>query len=96
MGDLILYAKPTYAFQGGLLGDAEVIESKGYLGTHGYPASDPELDGIFLAWGYGIKPGTKLGRVSNTDIAPTMAAVLGVKMPPMDGRVLTEALALPQ
>src|SRR4051812_6547616 len=96
MGDLILYAKPTYAFQGALLGDAEVVESKNYLGTHGYPASDPELDGIFLAWGYGIKPGTKLGRVSNTDIAPTMAELLGVQMPPMDGRVLTEMLAWPK
>lgn len=96
MGDLVLYAKPTYAFQGAVLGEAEVIESKGYLGTHGYPSADPELDGIFLAWGYGIKPGTKLGRVSNTDIAPTMAEVLGVKMPEVEGRVLTEMLALPK
>ncbi|HEV7404051.1 MAG TPA: alkaline phosphatase family protein [Chthoniobacteraceae bacterium] len=96
MGDLILYAKPTYAFQGAVLGEAEIVESKNYLGTHGYPAGDPELDGIFLAWGYGIKPGTKLGRVSNTDIAPTMAEVLGVKMPEMEGRVLAEALALPK
>ena len=32
-------------------------------------------------------------RVSNTDIAPTMAEVLGVKMPEMEGRVLSEMLA---
>jgi predicted AlkP superfamily pyrophosphatase or phosphodiesterase len=95
MGDLILYAKAGYAFQGIVLGEEEVAESKNYLGTHGYLASDPELEGIFIASGYGIKPGAKLGRMSNLDIAPTLAELLGVKLPETEGRVLKEILDLP-
>jgi predicted AlkP superfamily pyrophosphatase or phosphodiesterase len=92
MGDLILFAKAGYAFQGPAVGEDAVVESKTYLGTHGYPASDPELDGVFIAWGYGIKPGVKLKRVSNLDVAPTIAELLGVKLPEIDGRPLTEIL----
>ncbi|MHA3772435.1 alkaline phosphatase family protein [Verrucomicrobiota bacterium sgz303538] len=93
MGDLILYAKAGYAFQGPALGDDVVAESKNYLGTHGYPASDPELEGTFIAWGYGIKPGVKLGHISNLDIAPTLAELMGLKLPETEGRVLSEILS---
>ena len=92
MGDLILTAKDGYAFKDGVAGDALVAESKGYLGTHGYLASDPELDGVMIAWGYGIRPGTHLDRISNTDIAPTLAELLGVPLPGVDGHVLHEIL----
>lgn len=92
MGDLVLYAKAGYAFKDGV-GGPVVEESKGYLGTHGYPNSDPELDGIFIASGYGIKAGVKLPRMANLDVAPTLAELLEVKLPETDGRVLTEILA---
>ena len=92
MGDLILYPKPGYAFQAVAAGDKEVADSIGYLGTHGYPNTDPELDGIFLAWGKGIKHGTKLDRIKNLDVAPTLARLLGVTLPNMEGRVLEEIL----
>ncbi len=95
MGDLILYAKDGYAFFAGLDGADVVRESKIYLGTHGYQNSDPELDGIFLASGYGIKPGIKLDRVTNLDVAPTIAELLGVPLPGVEGRVLTEILTTP-
>lgn len=93
MGDLVLYAKDGYAFFQGLDGAEVVRESKTYLGTHGYPNTDPELDGIFIASGYGIKPGTKVPRVTNLDVAPTIAELLKVPLPNVDGRVLTEILA---
>ena len=92
MGDLILYPKPGYAFQAVAAGDKEVADSIGYLGTHGYPNTDPELDGIFLAWCKGIKHGTKLDRIKNLDVAPTLARLLGVTLPNMEGRVLEEIL----
>ena len=92
MGDLILYAKAGYAFQAPATGESEVAESRSYLGTHGYPASDPELDGILIAWGYGIAPGARLARAANLDVAPTLAALLGVTLPGVEGRVLTEFL----
>jgi predicted AlkP superfamily pyrophosphatase or phosphodiesterase len=91
MGDLVLYAKQDYAFQA-FADRANVVEtSTGYLGTHGYPNSDPELDGIFIAWGYGIKPG-QIKRVSNLDVAPTLAELLDVKLGEVDGRALKEIL----
>ncbi len=93
MGDLVLYAKDGYAFFQGFDGAEVVRESKIYLGTHGYANSDPELDGIFLASGYGIKPGVKLERVTNLDVAPTIAELLGVPLPNVEGRVLKEILA---
>jgi predicted AlkP superfamily pyrophosphatase or phosphodiesterase len=92
-GDLILLAKPGYAFQAKVDGDATNGDPKGYYGTHGYLASDPELDGVFLAWGYGIKPGTKLGKIRNRDVAPTIAELLGVSLPNVEGRVLREMLS---
>jgi hypothetical protein len=91
MGDLVLFAKDGYAFKDGVTG-ALVDESKGYLGTHGYSNSDPELDGVFFASGYGIRPGIKLDRIRNLDVAPTIAELLGVPLPDVDGRVLTEIL----
>ena len=55
-------------------------------------ASDPELDGVMIAWGYGIRPGAHIDRVSNTDVAPTLAELLGVSLPDTDGHVLKEIL----
>ena len=80
-GDLILLAKPGYAFQAKLDGDATNGDPKNYYGTHGYLASDPELDGVFIAWGYGVQPGTKLGKIQNRDVAPTIAQLLGLSLP---------------
>jgi predicted AlkP superfamily pyrophosphatase or phosphodiesterase len=93
MGDLILFAKKGYAFQLPVTGENEVVESNGYLGTHGYPASDPELDGVLIASGYGIRKGVTLGRVSNLDVTPTLSRLLGVESPGKEGRVLEEFLA---
>jgi predicted AlkP superfamily pyrophosphatase or phosphodiesterase len=92
MGDLVLYAKDGYAFFQGLEGADVVRESKTYLGTHGYPNSDPELDGVFFARGYGIKPGVKLDSVRDLDVTPTIAELLGVPLPNVDGRALSEIL----
>jgi hypothetical protein len=57
-------------------------------GSHGYLASDPELDGIFIASGYGVKPGVKLERVSSLDVAPTVAKLLDVKLSKAKGKTL--------
>jgi predicted AlkP superfamily pyrophosphatase or phosphodiesterase len=86
MGDLILFAKAGYAFQGKFNGEEPVAVSTNYLGTHGYPNSDPELDGAFIAWGYGIKAGAKIPRIENTDVAPTLGELLGIKFPNTDGK----------
>jgi predicted AlkP superfamily pyrophosphatase or phosphodiesterase len=92
MGDLILYPKAGYAFSAAAAGDEIVGPSVNYGGTHGYNSSDPELDGIFLASGAGIKKGVKLARVRNLDVAPTIARLLDIPLPGVDGKVLEEIL----
>jgi predicted AlkP superfamily pyrophosphatase or phosphodiesterase len=92
MGDLVLYAKQGYAFNNGVTGDAEAGPTTDYAGTHGYLNSDPELDGIFIASGKGIKQGVTIERMANLDVAPTVARLLGLTLPETDGRILEEAL----
>ena len=92
MGDLVLYPKDGFAFNNSAAGDAAAGPSVDYNGTHGYPNTDPEIDGIFIAYGAGIRPGIKLERMANLDVAPTIAKLLGLKLPRTDGRVLDEIL----
>lgn len=92
MGDLILFAKDSYAFQATIDSEQDVAPTTTYLGTHGYSNAEPDLDGIFIASGYGIAAGKTLPRVRNLDIAPTIARLLNLEMPEMDGRVLNEFL----
>jgi predicted AlkP superfamily pyrophosphatase or phosphodiesterase len=92
MGDLILFASECYAFRKEVTGEEVVVPAVNYGGTHGYPASDPELDGIFIAHGPDIKPGTVVDRVSNLDVAPTLARIMGLTLPEVDGRAIEEIL----
>ncbi len=60
---------------------------------HGQP-SDDDTHVPLLFWGAGIRAGTFAQRVSVVDIAPTLAALLGVEpTETVQGRVLREALA---
>jgi predicted AlkP superfamily pyrophosphatase or phosphodiesterase len=93
MGELILYPKNGYSFSAAVTGDATSGPAVNYGGSHGYFNGDPELDGIFIASGAGIRRGVKLERVRNLDVAPTIARLLDLKLPPVDGRVLEEILA---
>ena len=90
MGDLILFASEGYAFRKDVTGEEVVVPAVNYGGTHGYPASDPELDGIFIAHGPNIKPGTVVDRVSNLDVAPTLARIMGLTLPEVDGLAIEE------
>jgi predicted AlkP superfamily pyrophosphatase or phosphodiesterase len=92
MGDLVLFAKNGYAFKNDAGGDAPVALSQNYLGTHGHLASDPDMDGIFIAHGRRIRPGSSLPRIANLDVAPTIAHLLGLEIPNAEGRVLSEIL----
>ncbi len=94
MADFFVVAKDGYAFTHQPLGDAAVTDltPEVYPGHHGYLASDPQLNGMFVAWGHGVKHGAQLGEIRNVDVAPTVATLLGLKMENIEGRVLTEAL----
>jgi predicted AlkP superfamily pyrophosphatase or phosphodiesterase len=87
--DLLIAAKPGNVFASG------VPDGKGEAngGTHGYLNSDPQMQAIFIAWGTGIKPGVRLGKISNLDVAPTIAALLGIELTNATGRPLTRILS---
>jgi hypothetical protein len=60
--------------------------------THGSPYEyDAHVPLVF--YGEGIRPGRHQRRVSMTDLAPTLARLLGINAPPQsEGQVLSEAL----
>ena len=62
-------------------------------GTHGFLPSHPDMRGICIAWGRGVKPGAKLGLIHNTQVAPTTARLLGLEFPSATGKPLMECLA---
>ena len=58
-------------------------------GTHGYAPDVPEMNSAFFIAGSGIAAGRDLGQIDMRDIAPTLAALLGVPLPSAEGRRLT-------
>jgi predicted AlkP superfamily pyrophosphatase or phosphodiesterase len=94
MGDLLLVARDeAIGFNESAVGPDVLAPALNYGGTHGFLASEPDLEGIFIAGGAGIKPGAGLGRIRNLDVAPTIARLLGLPLPGAEGRVLEEILA---
>jgi predicted AlkP superfamily pyrophosphatase or phosphodiesterase len=87
MGDLLLVAKPGYTFSDEFFEDDVLEPIPMPLGSHGYLSSDPRMDGIFVACGRRIKPGTNLGVIQNVDVAPLVMALLGESLPGGVGRV---------
>jgi arylsulfatase A-like enzyme len=85
MGQLFLTAKPGYAFSGAK-GGPVTAEAKQVGGSHGYVASDPDMDALFIGAGRGIPRSVKLDRISNLDVAPSIARLLGVELPSAKGQ----------
>jgi predicted AlkP superfamily pyrophosphatase or phosphodiesterase len=86
MADLVLVAAEGYGF--GVENAGAPVETLPNAGTgrHGYPNTDPDMNGIFMASGNGIKPGARLDQIANVDIAATIASLLGLKMDNIEGR----------
>jgi hypothetical protein len=57
-------------------------------GGHGFLPELSEMDSSFFIVGAGIPAGKQLGRIDMRDIAPTLAGLLGVKLPMAEGRNL--------
>lgn len=66
--------------------------SKILVATHGYSPEKPDYFSFFLMSGPGVKKGAVIDRVNLVDEGPTLAALLGIEMQGVDGRVLTELL----
>jgi len=92
--DLVLAAKPDYMFGGE--SDGEFITHVPDAGTHGYINTDPKMQAIFIARGAGIPKGVRIDSISNLDVAPTIAALLGVRMDHVSGHAIREIVASPK
>jgi predicted AlkP superfamily pyrophosphatase or phosphodiesterase len=92
MGSLMLTASEGYAFTADANEPAVVDSPAGSLGSHGYVASDPDLQALFIASGRGIKRGVRVDAVSNLNLTPTIARLLDLQMPDARERPLTEIL----
>jgi predicted AlkP superfamily pyrophosphatase or phosphodiesterase len=78
-----------YRGGGGVAGP--VVVPGDAAGTHGYLPDVAEMDSSFFLAGEGIPRGLALGRIDMRDIAPTLAAILGVAVEGTEGRDLLEA-----
>lgn len=81
-GDLILFANEGYAFEPGPepAGAATVHPAAAY-GMYGYLAAHPDMQGVYLAIGKDVKPGSASAAVQATDIAGRVARWLGMGKP---------------
>src|SRR4051794_18902405 len=93
MADLVLAATPDYSFDGAFNGAVNSDSPAGASpGSHGYLNTDPDMDAILVAWGAGIKRGARTAVKPNVDVAATIAKLLGVEMPGIQGKALAEFL----
>jgi predicted AlkP superfamily pyrophosphatase or phosphodiesterase len=91
MGDLVLAAKEGYSFSDAATGDAVIVEGP-LRGTHGYLPDDPKLHATFIAWGAGIRRGSRLPVIDSVNVAPTIARLLGLQFEGVEGRPLAAIL----
>ena len=93
MSDLVLAAANDYAFDGAINGEVNTdVPAGASPGAHGYLNTDPDMDAILVAWGAGIKRGARTAIKPNVDVAATIAQLLGVEFPGIQGKPLTEFL----
>ncbi len=90
--DLFLSAKDGYSFGDSLADQNEITPTDSPKGAHGHLHTHPHMDGCFVISGAGVVKGATIEKVSNLDVAPTMAKLLGLEMKNVDGRVLDEAI----
>lgn len=87
-GDLLLLANPGHYFRSKNRGEYMKNRKAGEkFGVHGYdPDVDPDMVGIFYACGPNIKEGIELPAFRNIHVYPLVARILGVPLPPVDGK----------
>jgi predicted AlkP superfamily pyrophosphatase or phosphodiesterase len=91
-GDLMMLAIPPYTFRtNGWFRTVTSWFTRSKMGVHGYPPDHPDMGAIFLGMGRGLPQGVRIGPVRNIDIAPTIAALLGIDPPAhAEGRAIGE------
>lgn len=78
--------KPGFKTGGGLIGAVARTGKAG--GTHGYLPDYRDIEASFFIAGAGIPAGRNLAGVEMRDVAPTLAALLGLQLKQAEGRNL--------
>jgi predicted AlkP superfamily pyrophosphatase or phosphodiesterase len=93
---LMLEAAPGYEFDQALTGPEIHDSVADHRGTHGYLPTDPAMRSALIAYGAGVRQGTRRDLVRMIDIGPTAAALLGLELPQAEGAPLRNFLAGPR
>lgn len=91
VADVMFEAAPGYAYGDSADGEEEHGPPK-YLGTHGQRPVHADNAAFFLTAGAGIRRGAALGAIRSRDVAPTVGAILDLRMNGIEGTTLTTAL----
>ena len=86
-GQLLLAAKDGYSFSGATGGPVTAAVPQ-VGGSHGYLASETDMNPILIVSGRGVTARGQWATQSNLDIAPTIAQLLGVPLPSAKGKPL--------
>jgi hypothetical protein len=86
-----LEAESGFAF--GDSARAELLRPAAIRGAGGYLPTRAAMNAGFVAWGRGLRSGIRVPRMRLTDVAPTVASLLGIELGDTDGRTLVGALA---
>jgi predicted AlkP superfamily pyrophosphatase or phosphodiesterase len=79
-GDLVLHAAEGWFFTRHATPE-HAATALPYRGTHGHRPDDPRLHAGLIAAGPSIVAGARVGVLDQLDVAPTAAAMLGLKLP---------------
>jgi predicted AlkP superfamily pyrophosphatase or phosphodiesterase len=88
-GDILVLEKP-YWLLGGAARDPAASLAADHGTAYGYDTHVP-----LILLGRGVRPGEYSAAATPADIAPTLAFICGITLARSDGRVLSEALAIP-
>jgi hypothetical protein len=68
----------------------------GRAAGHGYRPDTPGMETGLIAWGAGVRAGWVLPVTYTIDVAPTIAAILGLELPDADGKPIVGVFQAPR
>ena len=78
--------RPGFVSGDGVSGD--LVTSSAYKGMHGYWPDVPDMNSSFFILGSNIPAARSLGQIDMLSIAPTLAQILGVRLPAAESKPL--------
>lgn len=88
-------AEAGYYFSSDLRSPIVGAAPENYKATHGYLPSREGYTSLFLASGSGVRREVTIPSIDIVDIGPTIARMMGLSMPHVDGRIVEEVLTQP-